>query len=91
MRKSKETLQYRKRATLKKRKATQNGITEFALTHTLISLKTQATGALQPAAAVRLLKEYTAVSVEPGSVELCLFLDASVQLEHFSNCHSCIR
>lgn len=88
MRKSKEILQHRKRATLKKRKATQNGITEFALTHTLISLKTKATGALQPAAAVRLLKEY---SVEPGSVELCLFLDASVQLEHFSNCHSCIR
>lgn len=30
------------------------------------------------------------VSVEPGGVELCLFLDASVQLEDFSDCHSSI-
>lgn len=54
-------------------------------------LKTQASRALRTAAAVQLIKEYASVSIEPGCVELCLLLDARVQLEDFSNRHSCIR
>lgn len=43
-------------------------------------VSSQSTGASQPAAALR-------VSVEPGGVELRLFLDARVQLEDLSDRH----